>query len=111
MYQPFFYKLKAPLDNKFALISLLCYITNQMRAKDKNWKVLKSIKLIRNDKFSQNSPEFIEGLSSLCEDLMFGQTEFPTFELNSYREMFNVINSVMDQELPFINKGDEDCPF
>lgn len=110
-YTPFLHRLVAPIDNKFALISLLCFISYQAKKKQPKWKVIDTLEKIRPNLWSRNSRDFIELLCQLCDDFMFNQTEFQTFDFKNYNDMIKTINSILDLELPFRTDENDKCPF
>ena len=85
------------ISNKFALISLTCYLTEKLKEKKPDithWSVLY--------KLSNGSvPEYyLKGLAVICSDLSYGCKEFPTFDLKG-KEIPDKIKELLNQHLPF----------
>ena len=45
--------------------------------------------------------KFIKGLAIMCEDFMYGCTEFPTFGIKTPAEMATQIGKILHEYLPF----------
>lgn len=91
--------LGTDLGNKFALLSLICYVTDKAKQKDPDatpYKIIK--KILKND--STIPENFIWALSIQCEDLMYGATEFPTFGIAN-KEIISTIQNLINKYLPF----------
>lgn len=68
------------INNKFALISLTCYITNKLKEKKPDvthWTVLYRINQSAGGPIMDE--DFLKGLAVVCSDFAYGCTEFPTF--------------------------------
>jgi len=92
------------LNNRMALVSLICLVTFKMRQKNTSEtchsvlkKIIKSEDMLRNTQFGN----FIEGLSIVCENFMYSCTKFDTFGLKSSEEIVNKIKELLDEWLPF----------
>ena len=91
--------IDSKFENKLALISLTSYITFLARKKDPNATVYSMLKKITKE--SDCVPdEFLWALSIICEDLMYGADDFPTFGLNT-REIIPTIQNLLKKYLPF----------
>ena len=86
------------IDNKFALISLICFLTYQAKKKQPDatcYEVLMKVT-------SGNLPDkFIWGLSLVCEDFLKGSTEFNICGCKNSQEIVEKINYILDHWLPF----------
>lgn len=94
--------LNTTIENKFGLISLICFLTKQARKKtpDANcYQVL--MKITKERPISEHFDNFIKGLSIVCTDFMEQTTEFMTFDMKTSKEMINKINEVLDTWRPF----------
>lgn len=103
--------LAVNMENKFALIACVCFLTHQARKKAPNATCLQVIKKVLGDKAEQNSSGMLETVAIICEDFMKGQTEFSTFGFKSAKEMMLKIQEVFHTELPFENPYKDDLPF
>lgn len=70
--------LGADISNKFALISLVCFITYNKKSKDPTWSCWTTLFKINQNKVPE---DILIGWSIVCEDFLYGCTEFPTFGL------------------------------
>ena len=73
--------LACDIGTKFALISLICFLTKQARNKTPNATTWQVIQKIRQGKESHNSEGLLKGLAVICDDFMRNTTEFLTFDL------------------------------
>jgi hypothetical protein len=88
--------LGADINNKFALISLLCYVYNKMRTKNPNVTPYQIIM-----KIDANTPRnFAMGLSIMCEDFSYMCSEFPLFGLKG-NQITAKIKELLSNILPF----------
>lgn len=94
--------LNTSFDNKIKLISLVCYLTIQLRKKHPDTTcyqtLMKIVGDIPQDKYTL---EFIRGVSIICEDYLKNNSEFPTFKLKSGSEIVNVIKQILSTWMPF----------
>lgn len=88
------------INNKFALISLTCYLTHKLKAKKPDvthWSVLYKI----NNKGTNHVPEdLLKGLAVICSDLGYGCTEFPTFGIED-KKIPEKIKELLGSYIPF----------
>lgn len=103
--------VSADIGTKFALISLICFLTKQARIKTPNVTPLQVIQKIRSGKEGNNSDKLIKGLAVMCEDFMLNTTDFLTFNMKTSKEMVAKINEVLDKELPWDNGITDNLPF
>lgn len=96
------------IGSKFALISLVCFLTKQARSKNPDATTYQVIKKVRGT--SCNSETLLLGLATICNDFMKNTTEFLTFDMKTSKDMVNKINEILNKELPFTTDGD-DLPF
>lgn len=86
------------ISKKFALISLICYITYESKKTKPDVDVYRVITKVSD---GMHLPEdFIKGLSVICEDFMYGCTKFPTFGLKN-NEIVKQIRLILDSYMPF----------
>lgn len=90
--------LGTDINSKFALISLICYVT--MKAKEKKPDVT-YYKIIMKMAEKDSLPEsFIKSLAIMCEDFGYGCSEFPTFNIKP-AEMVPTIQRLLKTYNPF----------
>lgn len=87
------------IKDKFALISLVCFMCHRLKEKDPDitpYRLLK--KLTKND---VTIPEnFIWAVSIICEDYMYMATDFPTFGV-ALKDIPSTIQNLLNKYLPF----------
>ena len=93
--------LDCDLSNKFALISLICFLTKQARIKNPDATCYQVIMKIISGEESNYSLEFIRGLSIVCTDMMKHSNEFLTFDLKTSKAMVEKIKEILKTWLPF----------
>ena len=102
--------LACDIGTKFALISLICFLTKQARNKTPNATTWQVIQKVRKGKESHNSERILRGLAVICDDFMRNTTEFLIFDMKSSKEMVDKINEILDKELPW-EDSTPDLPF
>ena len=102
--------LNCDIGSKFALISLICFLTKQARIKNPDATCYLVIMKIIDGEESQHDLKFIRGLSVVCTDMMKHCDEFLTFDMKSSKEMVDKINEILDKELPW-EDSTPDLPF
>lgn len=94
------YYLGDSIMNKFALISLTCYITNKLKEKKADvthWSVLYKI----NQTLGTPVPEdWLKRLAVICSDFGYGCKDFPTFDLQD-KQIPKKIKELLGEWLPF----------
>ena len=89
------------LNTKMACISLVAYITNEMRKKGKKVTCYDVLLQICKDWPDREKNNFLKSLGAVCEDLMYGCTVFPDFGLKP-AEMPKKLKNLLDENyLPF----------
>lgn len=98
-------------DNKFALISLICFLTKQARKNNPNVSVDQVIRKITNGK-AMNSNGLLRALTCICEDYLKTEGEFPIFGAKSSKEIVDKVIEILNTEMPFPNPyPNENIPF
>jgi len=90
--------LNININNKFALISLICYITTSMKKKQPDVTYYQVVTKIC-DKQGMTE-DFLKGLSIMCESFGYGCTEFPTFGIAS-KDMVKTCRDILNSYMPF----------
>lgn len=90
------------MNEKLVLISLLALTTSKMREKDPTINPLKIMMKITGQ-IEDNSIfyQFLEGLSIITEDFMYGCTKFDPCGLTSSQDIINRIKEILSSWLPF----------
>lgn len=88
------------IDNKFALISLICFLTHQAKKKKPDATCYQVIQKVLDGKRTLPE-EYINGLSIVCEDFLKGSTEFNKCGCKTSKEMIDQIINILDHWLPF----------
>ena len=102
IYRKYFHlpNLGTDCANKFALISLTCYLTELLKHKDPDvthWKVLYSLNKKGNCGVQD---DWLKGLAVTCSEFASGCNTFPTFELKD-KEIPAKIIGMLKNWLPF----------
>lgn len=95
--------LVTTLENKLALIAMICFITNSInKNKDPLHKVTcyQVICKIGKDFPTEVHQDFFKALGAICDDFMYGCTEFPTFGIDP-KVMPKEILKLLNTWLPF----------
>lgn len=93
--------LNTDIGDKFALVSLTCFLTKQARLKNPDATPYQVLMKIVGDTPQNKEWEFLKALSIVCDDFMKQTTEFLTFDLKSAKEIVVKIRSILDTYLPF----------
>lgn len=101
--------LNVPPDVKFALISLICFLTKQARKTNANATVEQVLKKILPENH-QVSKGLLNALVCICDDYLLTNDDFNTFGAKSAKEIVLKIREILDKEMPFPNPY-SDCPF
>lgn len=107
--------LACSYTEKFKLVSLLLFLLQQFRKKNKDFTFTQLIEKIRKDKCSSTSQSMFERLEAIVESEYSERENYPTFKMTSAKEMAAYINDILDREMPFSNKSPwilgDDLPF
>lgn len=90
--------IDADINSKFALISLICYLT--FKAKAKRPDVTHYQVIMQLSKTNPLPENFVKGLAIMCEDFGYGCTEFPTFNIKP-NEIPQTIQRLLGLYKPF----------
>ena len=94
--------LNTDISNKFALISLICFVTKQMKKKHPDTTCYQVVMKIVGDSIVDNYYlDFLQGLSIVCEDFILHTTEFMTFDLTNSKDIINKIRDILNTWMPF----------
>lgn len=90
------------IDNKFALISLICLLTDNQKKKNPDITCYEVIEKITSKGRGGRLPEmYLQGLAIVCEDFRKGSNSYNMCGLKSGKEMVDRINDILDKWLPF----------
>ena len=108
IYQKYFSlkNVDVTIDNKFGLISLICFLTKQARVKKPDATCLQVLEKVNAPTTEEHfcacpNGDFIKGLAIICEDYMKTKGDFMTFGMKSSKEMVAKIREILGTELPF----------
>ena len=95
--------INADIQEKFALISLTCYVTYKLRQKNKALNTPSCYDVLC--KIGKDFPEniknsFFKSLGAICEDFMYGCDKYPDFGIKP-KEMPITIKKLLDKWIPF----------
>lgn len=85
------------INTKFALIALICYITEKLKEKKPDVTHYQVIRKISGDSISEDQ---IKGLAVVCSDFAYGCTQFPTFGIED-KKIPAKIREILSNWLPF----------
>ena len=88
------------ISDKFACISLTCYITNELRKRGQKVTCFDVLKKIEPNFGEVNTNGFLKPLGAICEDFMYGCTEFPTFDIPP-KNIPKTLKNILDNYCPF----------
>lgn len=71
--------LNTDINTKFALISLICYLTWKLKEKKPDVTHYQVIRKLSEGMITEDQ---MKGLAVVCSDFSYGCTEFPTFGIN-----------------------------
>jgi hypothetical protein len=89
---------RSPIENRFVLISLICYITYKTKLKNPD---ATHYQIIMKLSTGLGLPDdFIKGLSIVCEDFSYACHTFPTFGLKG-KDIIKEVISILKTYIPF----------
>lgn len=102
IYKKYFslYYINTNSDNKLALIALVCFLTNELRKKDKNITCYDVLLKIGKDFPDVDKNTFLKSLACICEDMMYGCKEFNTFGVER-QNVPKTIKKLLNEYVPF----------
>lgn len=89
--------LNTDINTKFALISLICYVTEKLKAKKPDITYYQVIYKLSQGVISE---EQVKVLAIICSDFSYGCTEFPTFGLND-KDIPEKVREILSNWTPF----------
>jgi hypothetical protein len=92
--------LNVDINSKFALISLIDYLTYNAQQKRPDVTHYQIIKAILKDVPEGFPEEFVKGLAVVCKDFAYQCKSFPTFNV-APKDMPETIRGILKNYLPF----------
>lgn len=89
--------LNTDISTKFALISLIGYLTFRIKQKKPDVTPYQIIRKIIGDDLPE---DFIKGLAVVVDDFAYGCTNFPTFDLED-KKIPSKIKEILNTYIPF----------
>lgn len=89
--------LNKDLNTKFALISLIGYLTDKVKSKRPDTTHYQIIRKIAGNDVEE---DFVKGLAVVCSDFAYGCKEFPTFGIED-KNIPAKIKEILSDRLPF----------
>ena len=90
--------LNVDINNKFALISLICFIVTSMKKKQPDVTYYEVVNKICSTVGCEE--DFIKGLAVMCESFAYGCKTFPTFNIQS-KDMVQTCRDILKTYMPF----------
>lgn len=89
--------LGCSIQDKFALIGLICYVTDKAKQKQPatHYQIIKGL-----SKGLSLPESFICGLAIMCEDFAYESKEFPTFGVES-KDIVSTVRNILNTYMPF----------
>lgn len=94
-------RIDGDIDNKFALISLICLLTDAQRKKSPGVTCYSIIKKVLSIIKLEIPDDYCEGLAIICEDFMIGTNKYNSCGLKSSKEVIEKIGQILANWLPF----------
>ena len=88
------------ISNKFALISLTCYLTYKLKAKKPDVTHSSVLYKINSSGTTHVPEDLLKGLAVICSDFAYGCTEFLTFGIED-KKIPEKIKELLDSWIPF----------
>ena len=88
------------MSDKFAIIALTCYITNELRKKNKEITCYDVLLKVGKQVSLDEKSAFLKALGAICEDFMYGCNTFPSLGVEP-KEMPKQLKILLDKYLPF----------
>lgn len=92
--------LNTDLNNKLALISLVCKLTYTLQQKNNTITCYDVLLKIGNDFPQFEKDTFFKSLAAICTDFMYGCEEFPDFGI-AVKDMPKEIRKILENYTPF----------
>lgn len=89
--------LNTDINAKFALISLICYLTDKLKSKKPDITHYQVVRKIIGNDFPEDT---VKGLAVICSDFAYGCTQFPTFGIDD-RSIPSKIKEILSNWVPF----------
>ena len=89
------------LDSKLMLISLVGLVSYKVRDKNPELSTLDILKQITGYNNTTVGYDFIENLSIIVDDFLYGIKTFNSYGLKNSKEIINKINELINQWIPF----------
>lgn len=89
---------RSPIENRFILISLICYVVNKNKPKNPDFTPYTLLYKLNANLGIPDS--FIKGLSVVCEDFAYCCNDFPTFGLEG-KKILEEIVTILRTYVPF----------
>lgn len=108
-----FSTLAVDYNRKIAVISLLCFLKQAFEKKGEKLSARRILEKVRKDKFEYTSERLVQALSVLVDTFYSFRDTYPTYNCKTAKDISNMINEILDKELPFSNDWDcdDDLPF
>lgn len=92
--------LGSNISNKFALISLTCYLVNKLKQKSPDITHYSLLNKINNAGNNPVPTDLIKRLAVICSDFGYGCNDFPLFGLKD-KDMPAKIKEILSNWIPF----------
>lgn len=89
--------LNSDINTKFALVALICYLTDKIRSKRPDTTHYQIIRKIAGNDLEE---DFAKGLAVVCSDFAYGCKSFPTFGIED-KNIPAKIKEILSDRLPF----------
>jgi hypothetical protein len=95
--------LNTNLSDKLACIALTCYITNEVKKKNKNLTCYDVLLKVAKDSGEIEKKTFLKSLAAICEDYMYGYSisRFWSFSERNAQATQNLIRQILSILIDF----------
>lgn len=89
------------LEERLALIGLICFLTNSARKKNPDATCWQVINKVVKDTGNVHYTKFLRGLAVICSDFMKNCDKFDSMGFKTSKEIVAKINSIINEWTPF----------
>lgn len=105
-------RLPVPFVSKMKVLSLMCFLLQKFRKKNPEFTVKELIERVRKEKMCNTSNSMVDKLTVWVEDMYSDDEVYPTFKMDTPKEISEYLNGILDKELPFsMSDYKDDLPF
>lgn len=105
-------KLPIKFSTRMKMLGLLCFLLQKFRKNEPEFTVKQLLERIRKDKIGNTSSDMVDRLTVWVEEMYSENDTYPTFKMESAKDIVAYLNDTLDKELPFLMSDyPDDLPF